>query len=61
MWLPLVMAISCGTGGLEPPADPAGNLELLTLSAADRVPKKLPPIVARVNIHTITSDIEILI
>jgi len=64
MWLPLVVVIGCGTGGLETPADPAGTLgtlELLNLSAADRVPEKLPAIVARVNIHTITSDIEILI
>ncbi len=61
MWLPLVVVIGCGTGGLETPADSAGTLELLNLSAADRVPEKLPAIVARVNIHTITSDIEILI
>ena len=56
-----MVVIGCGTGGLETPADSAGTLELLNLSAADRVPEKLPAIVARVNIHTITSDIEILI
>ena len=56
IWLPLVLVFGCGAGGLETPADPAGALEPLNLPAADRVPEKLPAIVARVNTHTITSD-----
>ena len=56
MWLPLVLVIGCGTGGVETPADPVGALEPLDLPAADRVPDTLPAIVARVNTHTITGD-----
>ena len=56
LWLPLVLVIGCGAGGLETPADPAGTLEPPNLPAADRVPEQLPAIVARVNTHTITGD-----
>ena len=56
LWLPLVLVVGCGAGGLETPADPAGTLEPLDLPAADRVPETLRAIVARVNTHTITSD-----
>ena len=57
MWLtPLVLVLSCGTGGLETPVDPAGALEPLDQPAAEPVPEELPAVVARVNTHTITSD-----
>ena len=57
MWLtPLVLVISCGAGGLETPADPAGALEPLHLPAAEPLPEELPAIVARVNTHAITRN-----